>query len=270
MTEQNASSPPRKQTADELVWAHATSPSRHAVLVDIARRLTHLRPTARVLITHEPNAITGPLAEVDNVTFESLPKDTSTEARAFLQEHKPDLCIWTGGHLRQQILKNTAQADIPSLLIDADEDGFAAVRRTWFYNPTRASLRMFSAILANGPNAAAALTRLGAPVDRITLTGQLKESQSPLQCSESDLDELNAGLSGRPVWLACYVQRDEVEPILNAHRKATRLSHRLLLVISMDKEEDINDARIAMGGSGFRWARWAPGQPVDDNTQVVL
>jgi 3-deoxy-D-manno-octulosonic-acid transferase len=83
-------------------------------------------------------------------------------------------------------------------------------------------------------------------------------------------EELTAALAGRPVWLGAYIQHDEADAVLRAHRRAARLAHRLLLVIVPAEAKDEPAIAAQCHEIGLRLARWEHGEMPDENTQVLL
>jgi 3-deoxy-D-manno-octulosonic-acid transferase len=257
----------------EVIWVHATSPNRLTALVDLGARLSALRGQLHVLITYDPEKVTATVAKrarVDPkiITCEALPGDHPTLAVQFLEHWQPDACVWTGGFLRPILILDASSQNIPMFLIDAHEDGFDGRKDRWFPEVSRRVLSEFSAIFAQTPAACRKLEKIGVPQSDVVQTNPLLPSGHILPCNEDDLDDMSSHLSGRPVWLAAEVQPEEIAQVLNAHRQAARLAHRLLLtIVPARPDPTLQDWIIEQG---FRVTGWKNGPLPDELTQVVV
>ncbi len=229
------------------------------------------RPDLQFLLTCDaPNCPRAALDDENEILFDGMPVETSNEARLFLHHWRPDLCLWTGGHLKLPVIRLIAYHGVPLILLDADTSGFKSERRRFFTNPMGSALSLFTAIMANSQGAATALEKLGAPMDRLTVMPRLQEGRSPAACSESELNLVTSTVAGRPVWLGIHIKTDELPDVLYAHRQAVRFSHRMLLVLFPDDPADASFFRQALSGSGMRWSTWINDGEIDDNTQILL
>jgi 3-deoxy-D-manno-octulosonic-acid transferase len=81
---------------------------------------------------------------------------------------------------------------------------------------------------------------------------------------------LREQLRGRPVWLATGIQDDEIDTVLDAHRIAARLSHRLLLVVHPADPALTPGFLDKMRAANLRAANWSAGEDPEDTVQVLL
>ena len=255
----------------ELVWAHATTTTRYAALCDLGARLKAQRIGVMILITVDPSGFDEVPAKLDGCDkVVALQEDHPDEAQNFIAHWMPDICLWTGGELMPNLIAEAHAAGIPMILLDVDADAFSARLLRWLPDIKRSSLGCFDRIMVTGRAAADAAQKLGVPRARIEIASPLRYSASPSPCDEFDLMHLHGQMAGRPVWLSAQTQLDELEVILNAHRSAIRLAHRLLLVIHLPNLAEDATARSMLANSGLRHTDWQPDTPVEDNTQVLM
>ncbi|HSG57699.1 MAG TPA: glycosyltransferase N-terminal domain-containing protein, partial [Paracoccaceae bacterium] len=171
----------------EVIWAHATSETRAAALIQITTRLRAQRPDLHLLLTLAPD-LALPQQPKSFVIPVAPPDENLDLARAFLDRWRPDLCLWTGGQLRHALLDATAERQVPMFLIDADESGLDASRWRWLPDLSKVTLRHFDRILASTGNSANRLLKLGVPAGAITITGPLMEGCAALPCNEKARD----------------------------------------------------------------------------------
>ena len=253
----------------ELIWAHATSESRAAALVQITTRLRAQRPGLHLLLTLPPD-MPAPDATPAFLTAMTVPDDTPPQTAAFLDHWQPDLNLWTGGHLRHALINAAADRKMPMYLIDADEKGFDTSRWRLLPDLTKVTLRRFDKLLASTGNAANRLLKLGVPAADITITGPLMEGCAALPCNDKIRDRMAQTLDGRPVWLAAMVQPAEVPIVTAAHRAALRSAHRRLLIIVPDTPAEGEPMTQALRDEGWRVAQWSKGDTPDEACQILV
>lgn len=253
----------------DAIWAHATSETRAAALVQIATRLRAQRPGLRLALSLSAD-IPAPDITQDFITLTSVPNVSFAAASAFLGQEKPDLCLWAGGHLDHVVLQAAAAHQIPLFLIDADEAGFTLPRWRLVPDPAKTTLRLFRKVLASTANAATKLIKLGVPASEITITGPLMEGCTALSCNEAERERMARLLEGRPLWLAAMAQPDEVAMIAAAHRAALRSAHRRLLILVPDDVAQGDAITATLRGDGWRVAQWAHDEHPDESTQILV
>lgn len=253
----------------ELLWVHATTPERYLALCDIGRRLKNLRPDLSVLASWEPDLrLTGTVG--CDVPVGPLPEDTLAEARDFLGHWQPDACIWTGTPARRVMLRQLREQGTGVLLADLLEDEVPNRGSRWLPDHRRRLLEGLTCILTPSKSVQARLVRAGFPAERVELAGKLRVSATPPGCNDEELAAMQQTLGSRPVWLAAHVKLSELPGILDAHRGALRLLHRLLLVVALDDFADLDAARGLLQDSGLSFADWETGGEPEDFTQVLL
>jgi 3-deoxy-D-manno-octulosonic-acid transferase len=258
----------------DLVWIHVAEPQKLATILDLAARLCAARDNTNVVITLVEKADIESAKDTRSlpsfVFFERAPSEHPDAVAAFLKAWSPDVCVWTWGGLRPNLIHQTMGAGCPTLLIDADAEGFDGRRDRWLPEVSRRLMVDFIAILVRSQQGLQRLISLGVPSEKLLLTPALQAGGQALTCSDSDLRELSRMLGGRPVWLATGVQEEEVMTVLSAHRQALRLSHRLLLILHPAQPDLVERIREKALSEGFRLCTWHDGGTPDDNTQIVL
>ncbi|WP_323777185.1 3-deoxy-D-manno-octulosonic acid transferase [Leisingera sp.] len=268
-TASNSSSVLQPRPKGELLWVHATTSERYHALCDIGRRLKSLRPDLSVLASWEPGLrLTGTVG--CDIPIGPLPEDTMAEARGFLNHWQPDACIWTGPPARRVLLRQLRENGIGVLLADLLEDEMPNRASRWLPDQRRRLLDGLTCILTPSKAVHARLLRIGFPGERVQLAGKLRVSAIPPGCNDEELVAMQQTLGSRPVWLAAHTKLSELPRILDAHRAALRLLHRLLLVVALENSVDLAAARRLLQDSGLSFADWEDGGEPEDLTQVLL
>ncbi|SEK27834.1 3-deoxy-D-manno-octulosonic-acid transferase [Roseivivax marinus] len=243
----------------ELVWLHAGSRAEARALETLAARLRQQRPETGLLAT-------GAWDE----GAAALPPETPGDARLFLDHWRPDLCLWSGPTLNPALLWTAHEDGVPLLHADDGQAPHVAPAARWLPDPVPATLALFDTLFVADAAAERRLPRASLSADRIRRSGVLQETTLPLDCDDDQHEELLGLLAGRPIWLAARLRAGEARLVIDAHRVATRLSHRLVLVLVPASEEDGVQIAAAADASGLRVSRWDEGETVDDGTQIIL
>ncbi|MEO0771699.1 MAG: glycosyltransferase N-terminal domain-containing protein [Pseudomonadota bacterium] len=262
--------PNTQRPKGELVWCHAADAAHVDIAHRLADRLKQDRPNLHLLIT-TPDSVT-PHHSTDNDVFHAdLPGESGSTARAFLNHWSPDICVWTAGDVRPVLLSQAHKEKVPLYLVDAVDKRLTGLGWRWLPNGQRAAFRLFDAIMARDTATELLLrNRMGVPAGKVSVGGPLWHGSRPMRCNEDERDELSKLLLGRPVWLAAHLTRDEVATILTAHQDITRLSHRMVLILSLDDPLDADFTKDALQTSGLRHVDWSAGEQPNETTQVIL
>ncbi|CUH63426.1 3-deoxy-D-manno-octulosonic acid transferase [Thalassovita gelatinovora] len=253
----------------ELVWAHVSSLPRAAAILQLFHRLELLRPGIRLLLTTAPG-LPRPDHLKRRVIWQQIPEESVAAIHQFLDHWKPDLCLWTSGHLRPAVIELTARSNVPLYLVDAETAALEDARFRWLPDMSRGILRRFRKILASDAAAAQRLRRIGLSSDDVLSIGALQEGRAALNCDEAARDRLAATLTGRPVWLAAMVQFGEVGIVAQAQRSAMRFAHRQLLILVPDDETRGPQIARQLRDQGWTVAEWSQGDYPEETTQILL
>lgn len=258
----------------ELVWIHAAEPSNLLAIVDLAERLVVARNSLVVLITLPDQETLGKArtksGQNPKIRYDEIPSEHPQAILSFLEHWAPDICIWTWGRLRPNLLLETHAIGCPMVLIDADIKGFDGRRDRWLPELSRELLVSFAAVMVRAANAMRRLEALGLKSGKIQLMPPLQAGGHTLPCGDSELSDMMSALAGRPVWLATAVQEREADVVLAAHRQALRFSHRLLLILHPAEKRLTTLLNQKALDEGFRICDWAWDGDPTEAAQVLL
>ncbi len=261
---------PSVRPVGELVWGHATTQERLLALCDVGQRLKSMRPDLSMMLSWEADMRPSYFPEGCDIPLGALVAEQPTEIRTLLDHWRPDVCVWAGGQMRRLLMRAMRERNLPSLLVDIEAEELPSRASRWLPDQRHRLLNGFSEILAPNKDVSDRLRRAGVPAERIRVSGRLFQSSSPPSCNEDELDDLQEKLKSRPTWLAARLTLSELQPVIKAHQSTLRLLHRLLLVITVQSENDLDNARRLLRGEGLSFADWENGEEPEDFTQVVL
>lgn len=253
-----------KAAGAPTVWMHLSDPAERDPALGWHQQLTEAFGRVRLVLTGAGDG-TVP-ADVQAL---SLPEDLSGPVNRFLAANRPALCIWSGNRLRPRLILSQAEQCGHVVLIHASTDPFHAPR-PFFGNAGAALLPVFSRVFALDAAALRHVRTVAPELAHAETGGRLQHSKVPLGCRVQSFEQRATELSGRPVWLAAGVAAEETDTILRAHRRASRMAHRLLLLVAPAPGVPDTALVSAAQDMGLRVRLWGDVPLSEDAVQVIV
>ncbi|MEM0948470.1 MAG: glycosyltransferase N-terminal domain-containing protein [Pseudomonadota bacterium] len=165
------------------------------------------------------------------VSYADRPIELRQSMEKFIAENRPQVAVFAGSGLMPSAIDACASAGTATVLVCGDTQPLSGLARRWKEFRLRSRVRRLDHLFANSSKDAQHLRRLGAEADRIEILGPLEEAAPVLHCDEQEWDALASLMSARPAWLAALALKSELPAIEEAQRAASRMSHRLLLIV---------------------------------------
>ena len=255
--------PPRP--AGVLVWLHAPDAQAARSVLELARRIVY-DDGHPVLVTC-PDA----LPARPGVIQQPPPLDFPPEVRAFLDHWRPAVCVFSEGELRPALLHEATERGLPTVVINGLSPYIMRGRDGWFPGLLRSTLGSLRHVLTTDEVAARTFRKAGALLSAVRAVGRMEEESAALPCLEAERAALAVQFATRPVWLAAALPEPEEATLIDAHRSALRLAHRLLLIIVPDdpaRTEPLKQRLI--DGEGWTVALRGADQEPDAGTEVYI
>lgn len=208
-----------------LVWLHVPSAETLPAALELARRIGEERPGVHVLVT----AAAFPAPPPRRILALPLPAPDPGEMAAFLARWQPEAAAQIGGPIDPVMLCAAAGAGVPPLLVQPALPAPRSLR--WIPWLSRTVLGHAARVLVPDEAAARTLRRLAGGAAQVQVVGRLGEGSVALPCNEAEREAMAQTLHTRPIWLAVQVPEVELPVVVEAHRAALRLAHRLLLIL---------------------------------------
>lgn len=257
-------SPRPARPAGRLIWLHAPDRDRTPALAELARRIHEEDGHPTLLTAPEPPHPLPPGA-----IWQPLPGDSPEEARALLDHWLPEAILFSGGELRPSLIQAAQSRRIAMAMLEARAPHLPEGREGWFPGLIRASLAPMQAVLALDEPALKALRKAGAP--GLALTGRMEQPSAVLPGNEAERAALAHLMNTRPVWAAVQVPQAEEPAVIEAHRAALGLAHRLLLILLPENpHRGPALARQLEREEGWRVALRHEDQDPEAETQVLI
>jgi 3-deoxy-D-manno-octulosonic-acid transferase len=219
-----------------LLWLHAASVGETTSILPVLPALLDAAPGLTVLFTTGTVTAAALLrqrlapAQQGRVLHRFVPLDVPAWAARFLDHWRPDAAAFLESELWPNLLAACRARHIRMMLINArlSPRSFARWQRAPAF--ARALLGGFDRVQARGEADAERLRALGAR--RVEAPGDLKYAAPPLPADPVALARLQAGLAGRPVWLAASTHPGEEAVVFAVHRQLAARYPGLLTILA--------------------------------------
>lgn len=218
-----------------VVWGHAVGVGEAMALAGLFARLAPLRPDCSFLITTTARTSGDALKRTGlppRCQHQFAPVDTPEAVARFLDHWRPSLALWCEMDLWPALIAGTDARRVPRLLINARLSPESLAKRRWGRWLYQALLPGFRDLFAQNDATAEALVGLGAPRERITVSGTIKSLVPALGCDVDELAAWREALGTRPVWLLASSHPGEESLALQAHARLREQHTNALLLIA--------------------------------------
>lgn len=201
-----------------------------------------------------------------------LPVDTVGLMQQFLQRYQPRLFILIETELWPNALSLTAQANIPSILINARLSERSAKGYAKFSRLTRPMLNDLSCIAAQDSATAQRFMALGADKNNVVVTGSVKFDIQPPEFLVQQAKQLKQDwqLHGRPILVAASTHDPEEADIVAQFKTVlVQYPNAVLIVVPRHPERFASVAQL-IKTNGFDLFQRSQQHVIQTNTQVYL
>ena len=249
------------------IWIHAVSVGEVLAVLPLAQRLKEKYPQRRLVVS--TTTLTGQALARERMLFADaiffFPLDWRGPARRSLAAANPAAVIVVETEIWPHFLRECRRANVPVAFVNGrlSERSFRGFNRALSYSAGMLSgflkkvLHDATLFLMQSKDDAARLVALGAPSDRVTVTGNLK-----YDLAKPDASPLSGWLGAeiargdrRPVIVAGSVLASEEAPVLQAFAEVESEFPRALLILAPRKPEQFDNAATIVAESGRKVLR---------------
>lgn len=256
----------------EVVWLHAASVGESVSLLPLIEALLAERPHLSIVLTTGTRTSAELMAErlPEGAAHQFAPVDTPQAVSAFLDHWRPSVYAVAESEIWPVTLSQTTARGVRTALLSARISEKTA--RGWSFAPRSiaALLDAFDVILAQNDTIKERLTRLGAPADRLTVAGSLKDAGPPLPADQSELDYWRMQLAGRAPWLAASTHPGEEALAFEAHKRITAARGGALAIVAPRHPERAPEVVEAAAAAGFSASLRSSGRPPAATDAVLV
>lgn len=256
------------------IWLHTVSVGESIAAAPLVRALQERYPDLPITMTcmtptgsERIRALFG-----DSVQHCYMPYDVPCRARKFLRQLKPRLAVVMETELWPNHIHQCAVMSIPVVLANGRLSERSARGYGRFPRLIAPMLQQMSALAVQTQTEAERFIALGAPTDRVQVTGSIKFD---LQVDQHLLEQaatIKASweTAQRPIWIAASTHEGEDVPILQAHRQLLAGFPDALLILVPRHPERFEAVHQLCIAQGMHTQRRSGQEPVQAAHQVLL
>lgn len=255
-----------------LIWFHGASVGESLSVLTLISRLGERLPEAQFLTTSG----TATSAELvgrrlpPRTRHQFLPLDAPAAVSAFYDHWAPDAGIFVESELWPNILMQGHARGIPLALLNARMSAESVRGWTRFPKTAKQVLGVFSVMLTQNRDVADNLRAMGADPAKVSAGINLKATSAPLPVDDQLLDDLQAVLNGRPLWVASSTHPGEEEVVLEAHKTLLANTPELCLLLVPRHPERGAAVADLIAQAGLQYAQRSSGDALRTETSVYL
>jgi len=255
------------------VWVHAVSVGEVQAAQPVIRHLLDHYPGTGVMVTTTTPTGSARLRALfeHRVRHVYVPYDLKPAVERFLDAVAPRLVLVMETEVWPNMLRACERRGIPVILANArlsqrSAQGYARLGRF-----ARETFARFTVIAAQAQADATRFMELGAPPDRVQVTGSIKFDLH-LPASLREQAEVMRRLWGseRPVWVAASTHEGEEEQLLAVHRRVCAEVPEALLVLVPRHPDRFERVAGLIAREGLTLARRSKHQPCTTQTAIFL
>lgn len=218
----------------QVFWIHAVSVGETRAAIPLIKVLRKQFPDSVLLVsnvTETGHAIAQGIKEIDDTLF--FPLDASLVVKRVLQRIQPDHVLIVETELWPNFIHQCYRQQIPIQLVNGRISDRSFPRYLRVKKLLQPVLEQLCGFCMQSDVDGQRIADLGAPVDRITVTGNLKfdmESTLPPELSTQQLRQQFSLPLHAPIWVAGSTHAGEEEQIIEVHQRLV-LDHPHLILI---------------------------------------
>ncbi len=268
---------PHREGDGPAVLIHAVSLGEINATSQLVKQLHAERPGLHVVIS--TTTVTGYdrgrqlYAGKPGVSLVRFPLDFTTAVNHLFDAVRPSAVVLMEGEIWPNFLLQCEKRKIPVLLVNGRITLPAFTRYNWIKPVTARMLGRIAMVCAQDQLYADRFTALGAPIDRVKITGTMKFDTAQLADHVTGDEQLavDVGLirPGPPVWVCGSTGPGEERLILESYKALLGQFPQLRLVIVPRKPERFDEVADLILAAGFTLVRRSKREAVS-GTPVIL
>lgn len=256
-----------------VVWIHVVSAGEANGAVPVVRGLSERLPGQRFLVTTmTPAGSAAVLHHLGDIVEHCYaPYDFPWAVARFVARVRPRILVLMETELWPNLIRATRRAGAPVAVINARLSRHSARGYARVGCLTRQVLADIDSVMCQYQDTARRFKALGAPAERVAVTGSVKFDWAPPPDSADSVARLaRVWAQGRPVWVAGSTHPGEEAVVLGAQAALVKSFPNLLLVLAPRHPTRTADIERLCAGAGLTAARWSDGAPGAVAPQVLL
>jgi 3-deoxy-D-manno-octulosonic-acid transferase len=264
---------PRLDSAREVIWLHAVSVGEILAARPLIEYLQRRYPHYQILVTTVTPTGAAMAAQVyaGTVTHRYFPYDLPFAVANFLKVIRPRVLLILETEIWPNLYRLCRKRDIPLALVNARLSANSLRGYKLLAALARSTLEQLTFIAAQSTGDAQRYVSLGAPREKVMVTGNLKFD---VAVSDNVLEQgrtLRSVLSNnRPVWIAASTHVGEEPILLEALKIILARIPESLMIIAPRRQERFQAVTQMFIREGYRTVKYSDRSGYDSGHQVYV
>ncbi|MEW6008704.1 MAG: 3-deoxy-D-manno-octulosonic acid transferase [Candidatus Omnitrophota bacterium] len=245
---------------ESSIWLHAVSVGEVLSSKELIRLLKVKFPDKRIVITtitQTGNKVAKDIAGEDTIVS-YLPLDVSFIIKNFIKRFNPYIFIGLETEIWPNLIFELERQSIPKVILNGRISNSSFKKYNFFRLLLKPILRKVDYFAMQSDEYAARIINLGAPIEKIEVSGNMKFDAQATDEDASDPQVTRTKLHLKPgedLFVAGCTHQGEEEIILSVYRNLSSLSHDLRLLIAPRHVERVSVIENLIREQGFRALR---------------
>jgi 3-deoxy-D-manno-octulosonic-acid transferase len=246
-------------------WVHAVSVGEAIAAAPLVEGLRRAYPDLPIVISTVTETGARVVREryAGMATHRYFPLDLPAPVRRVIDTINPAFFICMETELWPNMLRALAERGVPTMIANGRLSDRSYRRYRLVRGAMRAVLAHVRVFAMQSGEDARRMLALGAPPERVVVTGNIKNEAPPDPAGATDIwRRLLALRPGQPVWIAGSTHRGEDDAVLEAHAQALAQWPALTLVIAPRHPQRVAEVQALVAARGWTAVRRSqlPGQ----------
>lgn len=220
----------REAPQPEAVWVHAVSVGEVNAALPLVNALLAARHRVLVTTITPTGSARARALWGESIAHVYLPYDLPGMVRRFLAHHRPRVALIMETELWPNLLFGLRDRGVPAYIVNGRLSERSLRGYRFLHGLLGRALRTLRRVLAQSLGDAGRFERLGAPAERIAVTGNLKYDIPVDPQLDAFVRAFRADAGVRPVWIAASTHPEEEAHVVAIHRRLRRQWPDLLLL----------------------------------------
>ena len=214
-----------------LLWVNAVSVGEAIAALTIIQSILKKHPEIQVLLTTTTTSSAHVVQKrlPKNVIHQFCPVDTPQAVKRFLEHWQPDLAIWIESELWPNLMHQTQERGIPTILLNGRMSEKSFANWKWFKGVISPLLSRLVCCGVQSEKQATFFKTLGA--QNVFEMNNVKLMMDPLKVDLDKFDALKKEIGTRPLWLAASTHPGEEEIVFQTHKVLQKSAPNLLTIL---------------------------------------
>ncbi|MAC46111.1 MAG: 3-deoxy-D-manno-octulosonic acid transferase [Oceanospirillum sp.] len=256
-----------------VIWLHAASVGEVIAATPLIRKLQKEYESHLILVTTMTATGARQARKVlqGNGAHLLLPLDLPWVASRFLDRIKPEVVIFMETELWPNLIHGCHQREIPFVIANGrlSDKSLRSYRK--LSKVTQEVLKDVSVIAAKSDKDAHGFVELGAPADKVVVTGSIKFDVVPEVGLQSKADFFREeSFASRPVWVAGSTHPGEDERLLAAHKEVLEQLPDAVLILVPRHPQRFDAVAQLLDDQGWEYVRRTSNDEFGEEHSVYL